>query len=103
MSESNTPGIGDIINSSGLNYIPEAHCYIKHDNNKIDITNPLSDLSNIESAVLQETEIQADQIGLFKQEYHKAFLKSWINKNKIDYSLEELWAIRETCIYTLSH
>ena len=32
MTEKNTPGIGNELTKNGIEYIPEAHCYIKVDN-----------------------------------------------------------------------
>jgi len=102
MCESNTSGIGNVLDLVGLNYIPEAHCYITYKDKIIDITNSSSDMSKIKFDMLEETEIQADQIGQFKNENHKRFLKSWIEEKNHKYSLEKIWEIREECIKNLS-
>lgn len=101
MTEKNTPGIGAELSENGLEYIPEAHCYLKVVNAKLDLTNENSNLSNIESDILQETEILPIQVGDYKVNYHKDYIKDWLFKNNVKYSFEGVWTIRELWIKNL--
>ena len=38
MSERNTPGVGRVLSAYGLEYMPEAHCYLRHESGRIDVT-----------------------------------------------------------------
>lgn len=38
MNESNTPGVGLILESSNYDYVPEAHCYLRYNGHRIDLT-----------------------------------------------------------------
>lgn len=102
MNGLNTPKIGNLLDGSGLEYIPEAHCYLKVHNQRIDITATDSEIEQLIDDVLFETEIEPEQVNEFKVEYHKAYLKKWLNEQGIQMSLETLWGIREQCIASLS-
>lgn len=102
MNASNTPGIGNHIKENKLPYIPEAHCYLKINGKFIDVTNRESDIRRIKNDILQEIEIKPSQIGTFKVDYHKSYLKNWISENSIKLSFEKVWGIREKCIENLS-
>lgn len=102
MSETNTPKIGHVLSENGLSYIPEAHCYLKYNNQPIDITTNNSDFEIIKNAIIEEILIQPNQIGTFKVEYHKEFMKNWLSENELSFSFNKLWSIREQCIRNLS-
>jgi hypothetical protein len=38
MNERNTPGVGSVLQGHGLKFIPEAHCYVKVGDKRIDVT-----------------------------------------------------------------
>lgn len=101
MNNVNTPKIGDSILKHQLEYIPEAHCYLKLNNKRIDITNSNSDIENLIGDILEEIEIEPEQVNTFKVDYHKKYLQHWMNENEIKMSFEELWKIREDCIKKL--
>lgn len=103
MNAQNTPGIGDALNDSALDFMPEAHCYLKFDNQRLDFTNPESDFLKIADDILLEKEIQPSDVNEFKVTFHQQFLKKWIFENEIDYSFNEIWALRERCISNLSN
>ncbi len=102
MNASNTPGIGNALENSGLNFVPEAHCYLELGGFRFDFTNPKSDFSKLEADILQEAEITPDQVADFKVEFHKNFLRNWNSDSGIGLSFEEVWNIREKCIANLS-
>lgn len=102
MNGINTPKIGEVLNDSIIDYIPEAHCYLKINNDYFDYTSPTSDFNNIKNDILNEIEITPEQVAKFKIDYHKNFLKEWIKDYSISISFNELWKLREKCILKLS-
>lgn len=99
----NTPGIGKVLRRAGLGCIPEAHCYLRTPANRVDLTHPPgSERAPIES-FLREADIQPEQIGSFKEAFHKAFLQEWSASGKAHGKTpEQLWIVREQCIEALS-
>lgn len=98
----NTPKIGTILTDCGLEYLPEAHCYLRFNNDLMDFTMDTADTIDFQGDIMEEIEITPSQIDTFKVQYHKDFLKEWLSQHpEIHYSLEELWLIRENCIRAL--
>jgi hypothetical protein len=103
MNSKNTPGIGDVLLKNQLDFIPEAHNYLRIDNQIWDCTFKKSSGENFENELLHEIEITPEQIADFKVNYHKEFLRQWLGENKsLSFTLPELWNIREACIQQLS-
>ena len=102
MNEKNTQGVGKVLENTNLEYMPEAHTYLVFEKNRIDITREVEVETSPFECLLLEKEIQPNQIGKYKVNLHRAFLEKWKTEQKIDYSLEELWKIREDCIQALS-
>lgn len=99
MDARNTPGVGPVLEAHGLDAIPEAHCYLRHDGSRFDFTRPSSEGEPIERFLHEET-IDPDGIGDYKERVHRAFLAEW--SEPLDRDPEELWTIREECIEALS-
>ncbi len=102
MNQTNTAGIGNILIDAGLDYIPEAHCYLRINGMQRDLTTLQADFSNIEKDLMLEKEITPDQITEFKVIYHKEFIKKWIKKESIPLAFDTIWQLREQCIEALS-
>ena len=102
MNRKNTPGIGNTLEQYELNYIPEAHNYLRISGEIFDCTGISSNGNSFADELLDEIEINADQVGDFKIAYQQNFIKNWITEKQIDFSLEEIWKIREECIYSIS-
>lgn len=102
MNQSNTPKIGNVLSKHKLDYIPEAHCYLKIEGKPLDFTSKHSDFKTIENDILLEKIITPQQVSEFKVAFHKAYIKEWITTNNIPYSFETIWDIREQCITNLS-
>ncbi|MBK8723788.1 MAG: hypothetical protein IPL95_16515 [Saprospiraceae bacterium] len=98
MNHLNTSKIGSIISENGLDYIPEAHCYLKLNRRRIEITNSNADIGNLIEDIIDEIEIEPEQVLTFKIDYHKRFLQRWIIENEINLDFEKIWGIREQCI-----
>lgn len=103
MSRKNTPKIGDTLVCQGLDYIPEAHCYLKLNNRNIDITHDQADFTLLENDILEELEISPEQVENFKVDYHKKYMKQWLRDHNIPMDIDKAWAIREKCIQELAH
>jgi len=97
MKESNTPGIGKILVNSGFGFLPEAHCYLKYLDERIDLTGLTGNPNQIDE-FLHEEKIELFQIGDYKKTVHQNFIKQWMPKNKF----EEIWALREAYIESIS-
>ncbi|MHA6727628.1 hypothetical protein ACX3PU_06140 [Chryseobacterium sp. A301] len=83
-----------------LAYIPEAHTYLKIENQYFDFTKPNSKYSDFENKVVEEFIIEFDQVNQYKIELHQKFLRKWlINHPRFD--LNTIWKIREKCIADL--
>lgn len=102
MKPSNTPKIANVLIDNTIECIPEAHCYLKVDQIRVDFTTNDSEFKKIEEDIIQEKEIEPEQVSEFKVEYHKNYLKKWITESKIGLNFEEVWQIREKCIEKLS-
>lgn len=102
MDKSNTPGIGNVLPENHLEAIPEAHCYLKMNGKRFDFTNPHSDISKIENHILTEVDISPEQVADFKVEFHKDFIRKWLRDQNIDLTFDDIWNIREQCIFNLS-
>jgi len=102
MNEHNIPKLAGVLSKYNIPYIPEAHCVLQIEDEFIDATNATSDYCRLKDDVLELLEIQPEQIGSFKVNYHEEYLKQWLVEEQSNYSFEEFWSIREECIKTLS-
>lgn len=102
MNPTNTPGIGSALKESNLEYMPEAHCFLIDHKVSIDLTNKESDISRIENDIIEDISIRPMEVNEFKVNYHKDYLMSWIVKERIPMSFDQIWNIRERCITNLS-
>lgn len=102
MNEENTSKIFPLLSENQINYIPEAHCYLKVDGIPLDITTSESFYAKIKNDILEEIEIEPIQVANYKVNYHKDFLKKWIIETNQNKTFNEIWTIREKCIQKLS-
>jgi hypothetical protein len=102
MNAGNTPKVARTLTAYDLEYVPEAHTYLKYMDKIIDYTGSGFDPANYEHDVLVEKVIAPNQITDFKVAYHRSFLSQWLQENEtIAYSLDKIWEIREQCILDL--
>jgi len=102
MTEYNTPKIGHVLTDNSLECIPEAHCYLKLNGNRIDFTGQNAEIAKIEKDILTEMEIQPEQVVDFKIDFHKDFLRQWLKVSGLKITFDEIWEIREKCIANLA-
>jgi hypothetical protein len=104
MNERNTPGVGRVLAHHGLAEIPEAHCYLIHDNARIDVTRDIACRSEAIAALLHEEQIAPPRVSLYKVHMHQEFLRHWLQTIGLakSWTLDELWRVREECIAALA-
>ncbi|BDD06791.1 hypothetical protein [Aureibacter tunicatorum] len=102
MNKSNTPLIGDALSEYALSYIPEAHCYLKINGERVDLTTNSSAFKKLEKDILVEQEIEPEQVADYKVSYHQAFMKKWLLEVDTSFGFDEMWRIREQCIENIS-
>jgi hypothetical protein len=103
MHEGNTPGVGAILSQYQLPFIPEAHCYLTYEQQRVDITRSGAEPNEPITYLLYEEAIVPSQIGEYKVDLHKRFLRRWLAESGTNgYSFGELWTIREACIAVLA-
>ena len=102
MKEDNTPGVGTVLQQENLEYLPEAHTVLEIAGQIVDITFPHSDFSKLSADVLEIVSISGSQAGIWKKDFHRQWLQSWLSNQRLPFSLDALWAIREKCIAALS-
>jgi hypothetical protein len=103
MSGGNTRGlVSDTLARVTLDYLPEAHNYLRWDGKVVDVTWPSVSVPQFMRVLMDEVVIGPEQITEFKVAYHKAFLERWLwNNPEIWLSMDELWVVREQCIRDL--
>jgi hypothetical protein len=103
MNENNTPGVGNVLSKYGLNSIPEAHCYLKHNNFRHDFTRLGIQGEPIEEFLVEE-QLEPFHIGDFKKDFHRSYIPIWLINQELNqkFNLDSLWEIREECIKELS-
>lgn len=96
--------VAPVLQRYQLQYIPEAHNYLRIDDGIIDCTTIFSSADSFINELLTEIEITPAQITDFKVAFHKKYLEQWLNEQKdISISFDELWNCREACIAALSN
>ncbi|MQA92658.1 MAG: hypothetical protein GEU90_20955 [Gemmatimonas sp.] len=99
MNEQSTPGVAAVLESYGLETVPEAHCVISCEGVRIDVTHPDSS-GACEIGFLMEKEIMPEEVGDAKQIWHRRQIEIWCSERSLDPAT--VWEARETCIAVLS-
>lgn len=97
------PSISKTLKTYHLDYIPEAHNYLKIYDEYFDFTLSNSNYKDFKNKILLEQEIEFNQITVDKVVIHKHFLEKWIKEEQLEFSLDEIWKIREQCILDLQN
>ncbi len=100
MSEKTHPQLKNILNKNELKAIPEVHTYLKINDEIRDVTGLETGSVSFEELVEIEVEIKPDQIGDYKENWHKSQMIAFSFEN--GRSPNDLWDIREACILELS-
>jgi len=99
MDEINTPGVGSVLRGYGLRCVPEAHCHLVYEGTRVDLTRDVRGERPIED-FLYEEEIAPQQIGAYKVDKHRAFVRQWAAERGLGF--EQIWRAREVCIVALT-
>jgi hypothetical protein len=103
MHAKNTKKVKHVLERYGIDYIPEAHNYLRYQGNIHDFTGKGFNPSNYMDDILDEIEITPSQITHFKVAHHQKFIQQWLAENtQILLSERELWQVREACIEALA-
>jgi hypothetical protein len=103
LSAENTPKASEILNKSQVPFIPEAHCYLRLQNEIMDFTFPPEVKLHFEKSLLKEIVISPSEIGPIKAKLQFDFIKNWLPlQSNINKTPNEIWEIREEIINRLS-
>ena len=102
MNENYSSKIKSILAEAELDAIPEAHCYLRFNNHRFDFTAVNSEVKSFEPFLIREQRCDSQQVFEWKPMIHKNFLESWLKRKKLNFTLDEIWKIREKCIFKLS-
>ena len=104
MNKQNTPAIGDTLDDYRLPYFLEGHCYLKFQNQILDVTFPERIKTELGFDIFDEQEISPFELHI-KPFNHKEKMKKWL-KNNPSYPVQDidrLWEIREACIKAIGN
>jgi len=96
MCEANTPGVSPAFHDTEYDSVPEAHCYLRYESTRVDLTRYELEGQPISHFLLEKTIVPEDLST--KADFHQLYLQSRFGK---DESLK-IWVIRERCISMLS-
>lgn len=103
MNEQNTPGVGKILEETGLHAIPEAHCWLRYRGQDTDLTFAEAESFADKKIFLHTEVIKPEQSTEYKMELHRSQLRAWLRlHDRINITLAKAWSIREKCIESLS-
>jgi hypothetical protein len=99
MDEDNTPGVGEVLAAAGVRHLPEAHCYLTVDHQRLDYTGLPRGKRSVFSALVQEHFPRPDDLVERKAAVHGAALAAWAGQH--GWPVDRAWALREACITAL--
>lgn len=94
----NMPCLTAYLKEIGREYLLEAHCYLKVDNQSLDVTGSLFDFTTIEPYIVEDQLVNYKELDSIKPAYHKNAVKNWILDKKIKNTFDFVWSQREKCI-----
>lgn len=93
--------VSSVLAQYGLQYIPEAHNYLRIGASYYDFTSPQSDIGRLRNHLLEEHLLEYNQISDYKVRIHKEYIQQWLQSQSIGWELDRIWEIREECIKAL--
>lgn len=100
MNQNNTPGVGSVLEQTGIKEIPEAHCFLEVGEQVFDFTGISFGSTPIE--FYERYTVKPQELHKLKPSLHKAAIKNWAQKTKNTESESDLWKIREQCIQAIT-
>lgn len=101
MTPENTPRVKTVLESAGLEGIPEVHCYLRVGEAYLDVTTTSSRYADFQKDILQERVIATEFVVKEKIAWHQEQLKNWLATSDLPFTFEALWNVRELCIQAL--
>jgi len=98
MKENNTPGVGVILEKSKFEYVPEAHCYLRYEGSRVDLTRFGAEAAEEINEFFTEVQLQPKELATVKAKIHRQFLVEKYGEGEFDL----IWQVREACIAALS-
>ena len=93
----NTPGVGPVLRRYGMDFIPEAHCYLVYRGARVDLT-VAGERKTL--PFLDEEEIEPGGIGAYKVQRHREFVREWAMARSLKPEMAR--QAREECIQALT-
>ena len=100
MSECNTPGVGAILEAASVSSIPQAHCYLTVDNQRLDFTGPPQASESPLRSLTAEFFLTPDKLAERMAPLQQQALAQWATQQGV--SFEAAWALRQACFAVLS-
>lgn len=100
MSEKNTPGVGSVLRAASLNNIPEAHCYLKVGDTRLDFTGLSAGTTSPFEVLISEHTVPPVELTQAKSKLHQEAISTWAKTT--GFSAAYAWSIREACIASLA-
>ncbi|MCB9766148.1 MAG: hypothetical protein H6739_40605 [Alphaproteobacteria bacterium] len=97
LSGATDPKVRPVLEAHGVDWLPEAHCYLRVDDRRLDFTAPGRDR---EVELLHEEAIAPAQVAVYKPTLHRPFVAD--RADALGVSFDALWAIREACVAALA-
>ncbi len=102
MSVETHPKLTDFFSDKLYDSIPEAHCYLRYNGERIDYTDSSNALQRIAPKIVREQRAEPQQLVEWKPMIHKHYMEGWLKRNPhIELTVEELWKEREVAIEIL--
>lgn len=101
MTEQNTPGVGAVLSKYRMQSLPEAHCYLEYEGERLDFTRNYFDNDFMEPILsfIHEEPIEADNAPSYKKALHQNIIRQRFGNDRF----EHIWRIRERCIAALEN
>lgn len=104
MSAETHPALTSFFETKNYSFIPEAHCYLKINNERFDFTSSVNRMNEIALKLVREQRIDPNQANEWKVLTHKDYLKKFLaRKPEFEMTFDQLWNDREKCIEILSN
>lgn len=94
--------LAPILERYQLEAIPEAHCYLRFQNQRYDFSASHSKPEQFQQKLVREQRCEPRQVIDWKRMIHQHYLTSWLKRKQLPYTPEQLFEIREACILALS-
>jgi hypothetical protein len=102
MSEKSHPHLKTVFETYNLKFIPETHAYFRVNDVRYDFSSENFSISEIEPFIIREQRCEPLQLIGWKTMIHKHYIESWIKRQNLSYTPEQVWEIREMCLLSES-